>query len=395
LNQIASKYDNITVYEHFYALDLITQHHLGRNVTRVTPDIECYGAYALNKKTKEIETILARITVLAAGGAGQIYRSTTNPVIATGDGIAMLYRAKGRIGNMEFVQFHPTSLYNPALEAQAFLISEAVRGEGAILRTMDGEEFMDRYDERLSLAPRDIVARAIDNELKIRGEEHVYLDCRHIPFEDFQKHFPNINEVCEGRGINVRTDFIPVVPAAHYICGGVDVDVTGKSTIHNLYACGECTYTGLHGSNRLASNSLLEALVFAHRIADDVLENISKKQIMTQVPDWDARGTTQPKEKVLITQSRKEVKDIMSTYVGIVRTNVRLKRALRRLEILYRETEDLYINSAISPQLCELRNLITIAYLVTRMAMMRNESRGLHFNTDYKEKHKLTFDTLL
>ncbi len=382
----SSQYSNIHLYEHYFALDLITQHQLGYMVTRVTPNIECYGAYVLNKQSGEIETILAKATVVATGGAGQVYKSTTNPVIATGDGIAMVYRAKGRLENMEFVQFHPTSLYNPAVEKSAFLVSEAVRGFGGILKTKDGKEFMERYDERGSLAPRDIVARAIDNEMKKRGDEYVCLDCTHLEEEAFKKHFPTINDRCKSTGIDPMKDLIPVVPACHYICGGIRVDKMGRSSIKNLYACGECTCSGLHGANRLASNSLLEAMVFAHRIHLDLVPKIDQLSIKKGIPDWNALSTMQPNEMVLITQSWKELKEIMSSYVGIVRTDVRLKRALDRLWLLYRETEDIYTSTAISPQLCELRNLITIGYLITRSAAMRRESRGLHYNTDYPEK---------
>ncbi len=387
LTEQANLAPNIEVLEHYFAIDLITQHHLGQTVTRVTPGIECYGAYALNKKTGEIDTLLARVTVLATGGAGQVYRSTTNPVIATGDGIAMVYRAKGRVENMEFMQFHPTALYHPAGDNPSFLISEAVRGFGGILKTPQGQEFMHKYDERGSLAPRDIVARAIDREMKIYGVEYMCLDCRHLDPDGFEAHFPTIREKCLSIGIDPMKDMIPVTPACHYLCGGIRTDELGRTSIDRLYAAGECTSTGLHGANRLASNSLLEAMVFAHRIYLDVLENIDRIPGAKQgIPDWDARGTTEPEELILITQSLKELKDIMSYYVGIVRSNVRLKRAMDRLYLLYQETEDLYHKTSISPQLCELRNLITIAYLITRSASMRRESRGLHYTTDYPEK---------
>jgi L-aspartate oxidase len=379
----AAQFSNIHVVENVFAIDLLTQHHLGYNVTRVTPGIECYGVYALDKKNLDVETHLARITIIATGGAGQIYRATTNPTIATGDGMAMMYRAKGRMVNMEFVQFHPTSLYSPAVESQAFLISEAVRGFGAILRTRDGEEFMHKYDERKSLAPRDIVARAIDNEMKRLGDEFVYLDCRHLDMEEFKAHFPTIYERCLSQGIDVSKAMIPVVPACHYFCGGIDVDKEGRTSIGRLYAAGECTGSGLHGANRLASNSLLEGLVYGHNIAEEVIKVIDHFEFKDDIPAWNATGTTDPKEMVLITQSWKELKDIMSFYVGIVRSDVRLQRALDRLYLLYEETESLYNTTTLSPQLCELRNLITIAYLVTRSAAMRKESRGLHFTTDY------------
>ncbi|MBK9737323.1 MAG: L-aspartate oxidase [Saprospiraceae bacterium] len=383
LNEKAKQYLNIEFHEHYFAIEIITQHHKGRNVTRLTPDIECYGAYVFNKQSKEIETFLAKVTVIATGGAGQVYKSTTNPTIASGDGIAMLYRAKGRIANMEFIQFHPTSLFNPAGENPAFLISEAVRGFGAILKTTDGKEFMQKYDERLSLAPRDIVARAIDNEMKMRGDEFEYLDCTHLNPETFYTHFPNITDKCKSLGIDPSKDFIPVVPACHYLCGGILINEMGHTSINNLYAAGECTNSGLHGANRLASNSLLEGLVFADRIHLEILKGIDKIGFEDGIPEWNAEGTTEPKEMVLITQSHKELKEIMSSYVGIVRTDVRLKRAMDRLRLLYTETELLYTSTIISPQLCELRNLITIAYLITKAAQMRKESRGLHFNTDH------------
>lgn len=383
----AHQTDNIEILEHFFAIDLITQHHLGYTVTRVTPGIECYGAYALNKNTSEIETLLAKVTVLATGGGGQVYRNTTNPVIATGDGIAMVYRAKGRIENLEFVQFHPTALYNPAGENPSFLVSEAVRGFGGILKTPDGEEFMKKYDKRESLAPRDIVARAIDREMKRLGAEHMCLDCTHLDKEKFIAHFPTIYEKCLSIGIDPMEQMIPVTPACHYLCGGIRTDDMGHTSIDQLYAAGECTCTGLHGANRLASNSLLEAMVFAHRISQDVLGKFDTiPAVRSSIPDWDARGTMEPQELVLITQSLKELKDLMSYYVGIVRSNVRLKRANDRLYLLYKETEELYRTTTLSPQLAELRNLITIAYLITRCAAMRRESRGLHFTTDYPGK---------
>ncbi|HRG43351.1 MAG TPA: L-aspartate oxidase [Saprospiraceae bacterium] len=390
-----TSYSNIQILEHYYAIDVLTQHHLGYNVTRIMPDIHCYGAYLLNLKNLEVEMHLAKITVLATGGAGQIYRATTNPVIATGDGIAMMYRAKGHIENMEFVQFHPTSLYNPALVNPSFLISEAVRGFGGILKSQNGEEFMHKYDARLSLAPRDIVARAIDSEMKARGEDYVCLDCRHLDREEFIKHFPTIYNKCMSLGIDPFEKMIPVVPACHYMCGGIKVDEFGRSSIERLYACGECTSTGLHGANRLASNSLLEGAVFGKRIADHLLHSIDQLSYNEDIPEWDTQGTKHPKEMVLITQSIKELKDIMSYYVGIVRSNVRLKRASERLHLLYLETEDLYNTTLLSPQLCELRNLITIAYLVSRSASMRHESRGLHYTTDYPDKNAFKQTTLL
>ncbi len=383
LSEKAASFKNIMILEHFFAIDIITQHHKGRNVTRLTPDIECYGCYALNKETGEIETFLSRLTVLATGGAGQVYKNTTNPTIATGDGMAMVYRAKGRISNMEFIQFHPTSLYNPAGENPSFLISEAVRGEGAILLNAEGKEFMHEYDPRGSLAPRDIVARAIDHVMKIRGDDYVFLNCTQMNKEEFIKHFPNIFEKCNSMGIDPSKDYIPVLPACHYVCGGISVNHEGKTSIKNLYAAGECTYTGLHGANRLASNSLLEGLVYGYNVCLSIYNQIDTLGFEESIPDWHALGTTQPKEMVLITQSLRELKEIMSTYVGIVRNNIRLKRALDRMWLLYSETEELYKTTIVSPQLCELRNLITIGYLITSSATMRKESRGLHYNTDF------------
>jgi L-aspartate oxidase len=382
----ASAFPNIEIFEHYFAIDIVTQHHLGYNITRVTPGIKCYGIYALDQKTNDIKLFLSKICVMATGGAGQIYRNTTNPVVATGDGIAMFYRAKGTIENMEFVQFHPTALYNPKRENPDFLVSEAVRGLGGILKTQEGQEFMHLYDERKSLAPRDIVARAIDNEMKKAGGDFVYLDCTHLEKENFYDHFPTIYDKCVSLGIDPMKDYIPVVPACHYLCGGIKVDQRGRSSIERLYAAGESTCTGLHGANRLASNSLLEGMVYGDKIAKDIIQEIDSFIIEYKIPKWDAKGTNYPREKVLITQSWKELKDIMSSYVGIVRSNVRLKRALDRLGLLYRETETLYQTTVLSPQLCELRNLITIGYLVTRSAQMRKESRGLHYTTDYPEK---------
>lgn len=394
LLEVIQNQKNIEVLTHHFVLDLITQHHQGRLVTRHTSPITCFGAYLLNLNTGQIETVLANITVLASGGAGQVYKSTTNPIIATGDGIAMVYRAKGQITNMEFVQFHPTSLYDPEA-SPSFLISEAVRGAGAELKNQGGDAFMKAYDERGSLAPRDIVARAIDSEMKRRGEEFVYLDARHIPEHELTNHFPSIFQTCASKGIDMRKDLVPVVPAAHYLCGGVDVNRQGRTTIDRLYACGECTCTGLHGANRLASNSLLEAMVYAHRIYKDIVALPELPELATNIPDWNAEGTREPKEMVLITQSQKELKEIMTSYVGIVRSNVRLKRALARLELLYTETEKLYHSTTISPQLCELRNLITNGYLVTKSASLRWESRGLHYTTDYPNRASWADDTVL
>ena len=402
LLEAIKKCSNIQLISHCFVLDIITQHHLGYLVTKSTPDIECYGVYILNLTTKKIEKIIARVTMLASGGNGQVYRSTTNPAIATGDGVAMIYRAKGRIENMEFIQFHPTALYEAGVRGQSFLITEAVRGDGGILRNQQGEAFMERYDSRKDLAPRDIVARAIDSEMKINGTEHVYLDCRHMDQQKFIEHFPNIYAKCLSTGIDVSKDMIPVSPAAHYSCGGVKTDEWGKTSINNLYAAGECASTGLHGANRLASNSLLEAMVFAHRAYKKSIEPVKKENKLTgkinfetAIPDWNAAGTTAPKEMILITQSLKEMKLLMSDYVGIVRNNERLQRAHRRLDLLHEETELLYEKTEVSPQLCELRNLITVAYLIVKSAEFRKESRGLHFNTDYPGRSPILQNTIL
>jgi L-aspartate oxidase len=381
-----SKHPNIHLINHCFVVDIITQHHLGFLVTKSTPDIECYGVYVLNLHENKIDKIISKIILLATGGNGQVYRTTTNPSIATGDGVAMAYRAKGRIENMEFIQFHPTALYEAGKSGQAFLITEAVRGDGGILRNIKGEAFMEKYDERKDLAPRDIVARAIDSEMKIAGTEFVYLDCTQMDPEKFLHHFPNIYEKCQSIGIDVFKQYIPVAPAAHYSCGGIKVDEWGRSSIKNLYASGECASTGLHGANRLASNSLLEAMVFAHRCYLDAVKRIKSIEFNEAIPDWNARGTNAPKEMILITQSLKELQLLMTDYVGIVRTNVRLERAMKRLDLLHLETEQLYQSTSVSPQLCELRNLITVGYLIVKSAQFRHESRGLHFNTDYPEK---------
>jgi L-aspartate oxidase len=387
---------NITLVNHYFVVDLITQHHLGFLVTKSTPDVQCYGVYALNLNTNTIEIIQAKITLLAAGGNGQVYRTTTNPVIASGDGVAMVYRAKGRIENMEFIQFHPTALYQAGQKGQAFLITEAVRGDGGILRNHKGEAFMENYDERKDLAPRDIVARAIDSEMKISGTEHVWLDCKHMDIEKFIHHFPNIYEKCISLGIDVTQHMIPVAPAAHYSCGGIKTDEWGRTSIKHLYAAGECASTGLHGANRLASNSLLEAMVFAHRSYMDAVDKIKLlNEEPPALPGWNAKGTSQPKEMILITQSLKEIQQVMSDYVGIVRNDKRLQRAMRRLDLLWEETEDLYRSSSISPQIMELRNMITVGYLITKGASFRKESRGLHFNTDYPTKHPLLQNIVL
>ncbi|HVX25423.1 MAG TPA: L-aspartate oxidase, partial [Parafilimonas sp.] len=395
------KLSNIRFINHCFVVDIITQHHLGYLVTKSTQNITCFGVYVLNLLNNQIEKILSPVTLLASGGCGQVYRTTTNPKIATGDGVAMVYRAKGKVENMEFIQFHPTALYEPGV-SPSFLITEAVRGDGGILRNKDGEAFMERYDARKDLAPRDIVARAIDNEMKREGTEHVYLDCTQMDREKFIHHFPNIYEKCLSIGIDVMQKMIPVAPAAHYSCGGIKTDEWAHSSIQNLYACGECASTGLHGANRLASNSLLEAMVFGHRAYLSTVKLINGdsklsfgERLQQTVPDWNAEGTSEPKEMILITQSLKELQQVMSDYVGIVRNDVRLQRAMHRLDLLFEETETLYKSTKISPQLCELRNLITVAYLIVKGAEFRKESRGLHYNTDHPEKSNLIQNIIL
>jgi L-aspartate oxidase len=396
LLQRVKENSNIQLLEHYFTIEILTQHHLGRYVHKGTPNITCYGVFALNKQTEKVEKILARITIMATGGCGNVYASTTNPRVATGDGIAMVFRANGRIANMEFVQFHPTALYHPGHMSPAFLISEAVRGHGAVLRNHDGVAFMQQYDPRKDLAPRDIVARAIDQEMKKHGKDYMYLDATHIPLQELQSHFPTIYQHCLSIGIDISKDWIPVVPAMHYICGGILVDEHGKTSIHNLYACGECTCTGLHGANRLASNSLLEALVFSHRIYEHVKDKFQNIPILHNIPEWNDSGTTYPDEWVLVSQNFKEVQNLMSSYVGIVRNDLRLERTLRRLDLIYKETEEFYKKTKVSVELCELRNIITCAFLITKSAKLRKESRGLHYTTDYASKStEYLYDTIL
>jgi L-aspartate oxidase len=386
LTKKARNHPNIDIFEYFFAIDIITQHHLGKLVKRYFADIECYGAYALDLKTGGIHKFLSRLTLIATGGIGNLYHITTNPMIATGDGIAMVYRGKGIIDNMEFVQLHPTALYNPG-ERPNFLITEALRGHGAILRNHKGDDFMPRYDKRGSLAPRDIVSRAIDNEMKTTGDEYVYLDCTHLEGEGLKKGFPNIFEKCMSLGIDIRNQMIPVVPAAHFLCGGIKVDMNGCSSIQRLYAAGECSSTGLHGANRLASNSLLEAMVYADRAAQHSIKEFDKNSIKEHIPDWNDAGTTLTEEMVLITQNYKEVQQIFSYYVGILRSNIRLKRAMDRLWIIFNETEGLFATSKLNQKLCELRNMINAGYLIIKAAQQRKESRGLHYTIDYPNKN--------
>jgi len=394
---------NIELLEHHYAIELITEHHLGIK----TNDITCYGAYVLDtvekkkkskkkkKLKKEPTKILSKVTMVASGGLGHVYLHTTNPDIATGDGIAMAYRAGAEIANMEFIQFHPTTLFHP--KAKSFLISEAVRGFGGILRNSDGEAFMAEYDKRENLAPRDIVARAIDSEMKNSGDECVFLDVTHIDAEKVKEHFPYIYETCLGYGIDMTKEMIPVVPAAHYSCGGIRTDARGRSTINRLYSCGETSCTGVHGANRLASNSLLEALVFAKRASDDIKKQLKKIKFEIDFPDWDDSGTDNQEEWILVEHNKRETQAIMNDYVGIVRSDLRLDRAQRRIDFLKEETEAYYKKTKITPEIIELRNITKVASLIIEGAIKRRESRGLHYTTDFPQKDDKHYlcDTIL
>ena len=381
ISQVKS-HRNIEVLEYHFAIDLLTQHHLGQLVTRHTEGIECYGAYVMDLKRGRIKTILSRVTVIATGGVGNVYNVTTNPGVATGDGIAMAHRAKAVIENMEFIQFHPTALYNPG-ERPSFLISEALRGFGAIRKTQDGKEFMQKYHPMGSLAPRDVVARSIDNEMKVRGDDYVFLDITHRDPKETVSHFPNIYRKCLSIGIDITKEMIPVAPAAHYCCGGVKVDLNGETSIRRLYALGETSCTGLHGANRLASNSLTEAVVYADQAARHSAAHLHEYGLQKGIPAWNADGTTATEEMVLITQNAKEMQQIMSNYVGIVRSNLRLERALRRLEIIFKENEELYLKSTPTKELCELRNMIDVGYLIIKQAQAMKRSIGLHYSLDY------------
>jgi L-aspartate oxidase len=374
---------NIHFYDFHYAIDLITEHQVFGEMTSLESEKTIFGAYVLNEKNKEINTFIAPYVLLATGGSGQVYKTTTNPFIATGDGIGMAYRAKAQIADMEFIQFHPTALYNPG-ESPAFLISEAVRGFGGQLYNLAGERFMEKYDSRLELAPRDIVAKAIDSEMKLHGDDYVLLDVSHLNYDKFIKHFPNITKKCQSLGIDIRKDRIPVVPAAHYMMGGVVIDKKGHTSIKNLYASGEVTRSGLHGANRLASNSLLEALVFSHNAVEDIYKSYNPHYKLPSIPEWIDTSTYRNMEKILIKHDLNEVKTIMTNYVGIVRSNERLLRALRRLYVLYQDNKRLYDHSEITTDLLELRNLITTAYLIVEFSRKRKENRGGFYNIDLK-----------
>jgi len=382
----AKECGNICIYEDHIAVDLITEHHLREKSASKKGRIHCWGAHVLDIQGRRVRRFLARVTLLASGGVGQLYSHTTNPRIATGDGLAMAYRAGAEIANLEFMQFHPTSLYHPG--NMAFLISEAVRGEGGILRLADGRAFMKHYHPRGDLAPRDVVAKAIDHELKRSGDECVYLDVTHLDIDFLRRRFPHIYGQCLSYGIDIARNWIPVVPAAHYMCGGVVVNLDGQTAIEGLYACGEVAHTGIHGANRLASNSLLEAVVFAHRSAQAAVQEVSSKARFSfpDIPPWSAEGTFDSEEWVVISHDRAEIQLLMTDYVGIVRSDKRLKRAQERMHIVLREIDEFYRRTPVTSELIELRNLATVAELVIRSALMRKESRGLHYTIDYPHR---------
>ena len=385
----AKAHPNIQLFERWMALDLITNRHLKDKQLKKSE--RCYGVYALNISSGKIEAIPASAVVLATGGVGKVYRYTSNPETATGDGIAMAWRAGCRVGNMEFVQFHPTCLYHP--QDRTFLITEALRGEGAQLKLPDGTRFMPNHDERAELAPRDIVARAIDFEMKRLGLDYVLLDATHLGETFLKEHFPTIYARCAALGIDIAKQAIPVVPAAHYTCGGVVTDLEGKTDLPGLYAVGEATYTGLHGANRLASNSLLECVVIGKSAAAEIKEHPLKE--MPEVPDWDESRVEDADETVVIAHNWDELRLLMWNYVGIVRTNRRLERALHRIELLQSEVQEYYANFRVTRDLLELRNLLSCAELIVRSALMRKESRGLHYSRDYPQSWTVSYPTIL
>ncbi|HET9207617.1 MAG TPA: L-aspartate oxidase [Burkholderiaceae bacterium] len=382
----ARAHANITLRERWMAIDLITSRHL----KRVEP-ARCYGAYALDIDSQRVHTLPASAVVLATGGAGKVYRYTTNPETSTGDGIAMAWRAGCRIGNMEFIQFHPTCLYHPL--ARSFLITEALRGEGAQLKLPDGTRFMAEHDARGELAPRDIVARAIDFEMKKHGLDHVWLDATHLGEAFLKEHFPTIHARCQALGIDIAREPIPVVPAAHYTCGGVVTDLDGRSDVAGLYAVGETTYTGLHGANRLASNSLLECVVLGRTCAAHILQSDGRD--VPDVPPWDESQVEDADEQVVIAHNWDELRLLMWNYVGIVRTTKRLERALHRIELLKSEIDDYYANFRVTRDLLELRNLVECAELIVRSALVRHESRGLHYSRDFPNTLPVSLPTVL
>ena len=388
LLETANKSSNIEILDHHYVIDLITQHHVPGKEENYD-SISCYGAYILDEKNKKIKKITAKITLVATGGAGHVYKNTTNPKIATGDGIAFVHRARGKVTNMQYYQFHPTALYSKR-DGMLFLISEAVRGDGAKLRTKNDKPFMHKYDEREELASRDIVARAIDNEMKISGDEFVGLDCREMDHEKFKEHFPNIYKKCIDEGIDPFKQLIPVVPACHYLMGGIEVDIDGQSSINNLFAVGECTNSGLHGANRLASNSLLEGLVFGHKAAIKSVELLNKNQFnfddLKAIPEWNEEGMKLMDEMVMVTYFRKQLQEMMSDLVGIVRSNERLDLAKKKQHEIYEAVTELYNYAVLSPQLSELRNLVNVSYLIIKHSLQMRENKGAFYNKDLATK---------
>lgn len=384
LLHVIKSLDNVQLLNHHYVVDLITEHHVPEE-SFDKYNLNCYGAYVLNMKTQKIVKMSAKITLMATGGCGHVYKNTTNPIIATGDGIGLAHRAKARISGMQFIQFHPTAFYSNKA-GQLPLISEAVRGFGAKLRTKSGEAFMYKYDDREELASRDIVARAIDSEMKLRGDDYVCLDCRHLDRQKFLEHFPNIYQQCKDDGYDMFTDLVPVVPASHYLCGGIDVDLYGQSTIKNMFAVGECSNTGLHGANRLASNSLLEALVFAHRAAMKTIERLNEDDFnytnLNKIPEWNQEGMKVNEEMVLLNYLKKELQNLMSDLVGIVRSNRRLQMAKQKEEEIYRSVKEIYNFSILSPQLSELRNLVSVAFLIITQSIDQKENKGAFYNKD-------------
>ena len=370
---------NIELFEHYTAVDLISAARLGR--TDEFDGDRCLGAYVYSQATGRTEVFAARHVVLASGGAGKVYLYTSNPDVSTGDGIAMAWRAGCRVANMEFNQFHPTCLFHP--QAKSYLITEAIRGEGGILRLPDGEPFMQRFDDRAELAPRDIVARAIDHEMKRLGLECVYLDITHKSADFIREHFPSIHATCLKYGIDMTAEPIPVVPAAHYLCGGVQVDLRGRTDLPGLYAIGEASCTGLHGANRMASNSLLECVVFAHAAYKDIIAGLAATAVPAGLPDWDESLVTDSDEEVVVSHNWDEIRRFMWDYVGIVRTTKRLQRARHRIELLQKEIHEYYGNFRLTNDLLELRNICAVADMIIRCAMQRRESRGLHFINDY------------